>query len=60
MPRRTNPFIALVAKMHKLKIYIFLVTLGFFGRLRRVVKWYKEFCLSKAKERRAAELALRR
>jgi hypothetical protein len=33
-------------------------TLGFVGKLRRVVKWYKEFCKLKAKKRRAAEISL--
>jgi hypothetical protein len=34
-------------------------TLGFLGKLRRLVKWYKTYCLRKAKERRAEEANLR-
>jgi exonuclease III len=34
-------------------------SLGFFGKLRRLTKWYKEFCISQAKARRATESQLR-
>lgn len=33
--------------------------LGFFGKLRRVVKFYRGFCTSKAKALKAAEVLLR-
>jgi hypothetical protein len=34
-------------------------SLAFFGKLRRLKKWYKAFCRSKATERRAQESQLR-
>jgi hypothetical protein len=34
-------------------------TAGFFGKMRRILKWYKEMCLTKARQRRAQEKELR-
>jgi hypothetical protein len=34
-------------------------TLSIFGKLRRLTKWYKMFCLQQAKARKAAESSLR-
>jgi hypothetical protein len=34
-------------------------SLGFFGKLRRLTKWYKELCIGQAKARRATESQLR-
>jgi hypothetical protein len=35
------------------------LTLNFFGKLRRITKWYKEFCLQKTKAKKAAKATLR-
>jgi hypothetical protein len=40
------------------RIWLANPTLGFTGKLRRVTKFYKEFCLRKAKERRQVEVDL--
>jgi exonuclease III len=34
-------------------------TTGFFGKMKRILKWYKEMCLTKARQRRAQEKKLR-
>jgi hypothetical protein len=34
------------------------LTLNFFGKLRRITKWYKEICLQKAKAKKATEATL--
>jgi hypothetical protein len=35
------------------------VTLGFFGKLWRIVKWYQTLCVQQAQERHAVETELR-
>jgi hypothetical protein len=41
------------------RIWLANPTLGFTGNLRRATKFYKEFCIRKAKERRQIEADLR-